>query len=47
VPDSRALFLGSHQGGFYITGWHIAPLRDEDGSELPLNPNPFNTGFAR
>jgi len=40
VPDSRAMFLGAHQGGFDFYGWAVAPLLADDGSELPVLTDP-------
>jgi hypothetical protein len=40
VPDGRALFIGANQGGFYVDGWSVSPLRKADGSELPLLRSP-------
>jgi hypothetical protein len=42
VPDTRSLFLGSHQGGFFIDAWSVAPLVADDGTELPLMTEPLD-----
>jgi hypothetical protein len=46
VPDPRSMFLGAHQGGFYIHGWGIAPLHAKDGTELPLASDPLDSLFG-
>jgi hypothetical protein len=40
VPDARSMFVGTHQGGFDIHGWAVAPFVAEDGTELPLLTDP-------
>ena len=42
VPDTRSLFLGSHQGGFFIDAWSVAPLMADDGTQLPLMSEPLD-----
>ncbi|HEX5102658.1 MAG TPA: hypothetical protein VFV87_02535 [Pirellulaceae bacterium] len=41
VPDTRCMFLGSHQGGFYVHGWVVSPLVADDGTPLPLLKDPL------
>jgi hypothetical protein len=49
VPDARSMFLGSHQGGFFLDAWSVAPLVADDGTELPLMSAPIENqdGFNR
>ena len=44
VPDARCMFLGSHQGGFYVHGWVVSPLFADDGTPLPLIKDPIDVG---
>jgi hypothetical protein len=42
VPNTRSMFLGAHQGTFYINAWSVAPLVDDNGRELPLMTEPLS-----
>jgi hypothetical protein len=42
VPNTRSMFLGAHQGEFYIPAWSVAPLVDDSGRELPLMTEPLS-----
>jgi hypothetical protein len=46
VPNTRSMFLGAHQGDFYIRGWSVAPLVDDNGRELPLLTEPLNSRYG-
>jgi hypothetical protein len=47
VPDARCMFLGAHQGGFYVHGWVVAPLVADDGAPLPLIKDPLEVQVDR
>ena len=47
VPSSRSMFLGTHQGGFCVSRWNIAPLANVAAPELPpLLRDPLPKPFA-